>query len=316
MLAAVSPLPAYKNPHRAALSASGSFRSSRPKKRSSFLVFTNETSLQQIWRELKRKGWTFKKSTDLSNDQHYLPPGGSVNGAKVVHLFIAQVTPFRSEFLATSHEATGSPADVKAPSSEIAQTPPYNEGVEEQMPNPAAIHKSAAKESSASKDTSPAIPKVSFAKTRARQAPRPSKRICRWNDSDSANDIHKMAESAPNSTEQYDSDAENTSSELTRDYTRCHTRLGGVPLDDVDWENFLDRRDRFFKTTDDLDLNVSGDYLTRTSEDFNAGEDMADLITDPLPHQEHTPELTMAISGAKRRHWLCKVCLAFASVEH
>lgn len=71
-----------------------------------------------------------------------------------------------------------------------------------------------------------------------------------------------MAESAPNSTEQYDSDAENTSSELTRDYTRCHTRLGGVPLDDVDWENFLDRRDRFFKTTDDLDLNVSGgDWL-------------------------------------------------------
>lgn len=99
----------------------------------------------------------------------------------------AQVTPFRSEFLATSHEATGSPADVKAPSSEIAQTPPSNEGVEEQMPNPAAIHKSAAKESSASKDTSPATPKVSFAKTRARQAPRPSKRICRWNDSDSAN---------------------------------------------------------------------------------------------------------------------------------
>lgn len=54
------------------------------------------------------------------------------------------------------------------------------------------------------------------------------------------------------------------------------------------------------------------DLLNQTSEDFIAGDDMADLVTEPLPPLAHTIEKTEEMNGAKRRQWLCKVCSAYA----
>ncbi|KAE9031774.1 hypothetical protein PR001_g10911 [Phytophthora rubi] len=49
------------------------------------------------------------------------------------------------------------------------------------------------------------------------------------------------------------------------------------------------------------------DLLNQTSEDFNAGDDMVELVAEPLPRQEHTLEKTEEMNGTKRRQWLCKV---------
>ncbi|KAE9312679.1 hypothetical protein PF001_g9109 [Phytophthora fragariae] len=54
------------------------------------------------------------------------------------------------------------------------------------------------------------------------------------------------------------------------------------------------------------------DLLNQTSEDFNASDDMAELVAEPLPRQEHTLEKTEEMNGTKRRQWLCKVCSAYA----
>ncbi|KAE9190240.1 hypothetical protein PF005_g19329 [Phytophthora fragariae] len=40
-------------------------------------MYAFEKSFQQIWRELTKKGWTYKRFTGLSNDQRYLSPGGT-----------------------------------------------------------------------------------------------------------------------------------------------------------------------------------------------------------------------------------------------
>jgi hypothetical protein len=52
--------------------------------------------------------------------------------------------------------------------------------------------------------------------------------------------------------------------------------------------------------------------LNQTSEDFNTGDDMAELVTEPLPRQEHTLEKTEDMNATKRRQWPCKVCSAYA----
>lgn len=54
------------------------------------------------------------------------------------------------------------------------------------------------------------------------------------------------------------------------------------------------------------------DLLNQASEDFAAGDDLADLVTEPLPCQPHTLEKTEEMNGVKRRQWLCKVCSAYA----
>ncbi|KAG7387057.1 hypothetical protein PHYPSEUDO_014711 [Phytophthora pseudosyringae] len=45
-------------------------------------MFAYEKSFQQIWRELTKKGWTYRRSTGLSNDQRYLPPSGNLKGTE------------------------------------------------------------------------------------------------------------------------------------------------------------------------------------------------------------------------------------------
>ncbi|GMF20864.1 unnamed protein product [Phytophthora fragariaefolia] len=57
-------------------------------------MFVFEKSFQQIWRELTKKGWTYKKSTGLSNDQRYIPPGGSVKGTEGVDFFVGKCAAF------------------------------------------------------------------------------------------------------------------------------------------------------------------------------------------------------------------------------
>ncbi|KUF86549.1 hypothetical protein AM587_10001318 [Phytophthora nicotianae] len=54
------------------------------------------------------------------------------------------------------------------------------------------------------------------------------------------------------------------------------------------------------------------DLLNQTSEDFNASDDMAGLVTEPLPRLDHTLERIEELNRAKRRQWLCKVCSTYA----
>ncbi|KAE9330389.1 hypothetical protein PF008_g15736 [Phytophthora fragariae] len=53
-------------------------------------MFVFEKSFQQIWHELTKTGWTYKKSTGLCNDQRYVPPGGSAKGTEGVDLFVGE----------------------------------------------------------------------------------------------------------------------------------------------------------------------------------------------------------------------------------
>ncbi|ETP25834.1 hypothetical protein F441_01328 [Phytophthora nicotianae CJ01A1] len=52
--------------------------------------------------------------------------------------------------------------------------------------------------------------------------------------------------------------------------------------------------------------------LGQTNEDFDGDDDLADLVTEPLPRTAHALELTNERNGGKRRQWLCKVCSAYA----
>jgi len=54
------------------------------------------------------------------------------------------------------------------------------------------------------------------------------------------------------------------------------------------------------------------DLLNQTNEDFVGGDDLGDLVTEPLPRLPHILEKTVEMNGNKRRQWLCKVCSAYA----
>ncbi|KAE9039659.1 hypothetical protein PR001_g7407 [Phytophthora rubi] len=58
-------------------------------------MYAFEKSFQQIWRELTKKSWTYKRSTGLSNDQRYLPPGGNVKGKEGVDYYVGEATLLR-----------------------------------------------------------------------------------------------------------------------------------------------------------------------------------------------------------------------------
>ncbi|POM74169.1 Hypothetical protein PHPALM_8911 [Phytophthora palmivora] len=51
-------------------------------------MYTFEKTFQQIWLELTKKGWTYKKTTGLSNGHRYLPPGGNVKGTEGIDYFV------------------------------------------------------------------------------------------------------------------------------------------------------------------------------------------------------------------------------------
>ncbi|ETI34857.1 hypothetical protein F443_18726, partial [Phytophthora nicotianae P1569] len=51
-------------------------------------AYATEKDITQMWRELSKKGWKFRKSRGLSNDGRYLPPGGSVQGTEGVDFFL------------------------------------------------------------------------------------------------------------------------------------------------------------------------------------------------------------------------------------
>ncbi|KAG6616921.1 uncharacterized protein IUM83_04797 [Phytophthora cinnamomi] len=50
-------------------------------------MFVVEKTFQQIWCELSKKGWKYKKSTGLSNGNTYLPPAGNLRGTEGVDFF-------------------------------------------------------------------------------------------------------------------------------------------------------------------------------------------------------------------------------------
>lgn len=52
------------------------------------IVLLLEKSFQQIWYELTKKGWTYRRSTGLSNDQIYLPPNGNLKGTEGIDYFV------------------------------------------------------------------------------------------------------------------------------------------------------------------------------------------------------------------------------------
>ncbi|POM65476.1 Hypothetical protein PHPALM_18797 [Phytophthora palmivora] len=54
------------------------------------------------------------------------------------------------------------------------------------------------------------------------------------------------------------------------------------------------------------------ELLSQTSEDFVAGDDLADRVIEPLPRHPHMLEKTEEMNGIKRRQWLCKVCSEYA----
>ncbi|ETM97777.1 hypothetical protein PPTG_20052 [Phytophthora nicotianae INRA-310] len=49
------------------------------------------------------------------------------------------------------------------------------------------------------------------------------------------------------------------------------------------------------------------DLRSQTKEDFTDGDDLEDLVAEPLPQLAHTLEKTEETNGVKRRQWLCKV---------
>lgn len=54
------------------------------------------------------------------------------------------------------------------------------------------------------------------------------------------------------------------------------------------------------------------DLLNPTNEDFVGGDDLENLVTEPLPRLPHILEKTVEMNGNKRGQWLCKVCSAYA----
>lgn len=94
-----------------------------------------------------------------------------------------------------------------------------------------------------------------------------------------------MAESDPEATKQNDPAAENTPPEPMADHMRNQTRLGGVPLDDFDAENYLValRRDRLFDTTDGIEPDVGeGDWVHALDLDAEGDEDYI-LLDEKVP---------------------------------
>ncbi|KAE8951281.1 hypothetical protein PR002_g33019, partial [Phytophthora rubi] len=90
----------------------------------------------QIWRELVKKGWKYKKATLLSYDQRYLPPGGDLKGVEGVDFFVGEASLLRycrrqgwlafdyhanATALAPAAAATGAVAPMARP--EVAMTP-------------------------------------------------------------------------------------------------------------------------------------------------------------------------------------------------
>ncbi|OWY96565.1 hypothetical protein PHMEG_00033142 [Phytophthora megakarya] len=67
-------------------------------------MFAFEKSFKQVWRELSKNGWSYKRLTGLSNDHRYIPPGGNVKGVEEKDYFVALSTSrlARSAFISSS----------------------------------------------------------------------------------------------------------------------------------------------------------------------------------------------------------------------
>ncbi|KAG1701111.1 hypothetical protein DVH05_011352 [Phytophthora capsici] len=52
--------------------------------------YVDPKTFQLIWYQLTKKGWSFRKSVGLSNDQRYVPPDGNVKGTEGVDFFIGE----------------------------------------------------------------------------------------------------------------------------------------------------------------------------------------------------------------------------------
>ncbi|KAE8975808.1 hypothetical protein PF011_g24317 [Phytophthora fragariae] len=80
-------------------------------------MFVFEKSFQQIWHELTKTGWTYKKSTGLCNDQRYVPPGGSAKGTEGVDLFVrvAFICPgTKPTGVAGEHDGSGCRSNIQS----------------------------------------------------------------------------------------------------------------------------------------------------------------------------------------------------------
>ncbi|KAE8995631.1 hypothetical protein PR003_g20242 [Phytophthora rubi] len=74
----------------------------------------------------------------------------------------------------------------------------------------------------------------------------------------------------------------------------------------------LERRNKPAPTHAALMRRLHTGLLNKTSEAFATEDDMAGLVTEPLPRHPHILEKTEEMNGAKCRQWLCKVCSAYA----
>ncbi|ETN18497.1 hypothetical protein PPTG_04087 [Phytophthora nicotianae INRA-310] len=52
--------------------------------------YVDPITFQLMWYQLTKKGWSFRKSVGLSNDQRYVPPDGNVKGTEGVDVFVGE----------------------------------------------------------------------------------------------------------------------------------------------------------------------------------------------------------------------------------
>ncbi|KAE9313880.1 hypothetical protein PF008_g19625, partial [Phytophthora fragariae] len=239
-------------------------------------MFVFEKSFQQIWRELTKKGWTYKKSTGLSNDQRSIPPGGSVKGTEGVDFFVGE------ENLMRYCRRQGWLSFVQAPR---PPTLPVNAT--------AASAVTTASPDTRSSSPAPATPaSAEAARTPLVDAASPHDTAAEEKRSYPAFRILPPVVRAPlASVEQTTERAvpETTHSETAGTVTaaRLPDIPGSIPFDEFDSENFLDalRRDQLFAPTDGDDLNIGRDDRLLALDSEEEGDE-GSILLDEVSEEE------------------------------
>ncbi|GMF35041.1 unnamed protein product [Phytophthora fragariaefolia] len=151
-------------------------------------AYATEKSLGQMWNELTKKGWPFRKSLGLSDDRRYLHPGGNLKGKEGVDYFLVtlrdaeapQAAAAEPKSPAPTRAAGAKPFAAKKPASTLldatgkrATKKPTTHSSTEKRPAAAARtektpRKRAAVDKSKSKPTSPTRPVTSECDTERR----------------------------------------------------------------------------------------------------------------------------------------------------
>ncbi|ETL48180.1 hypothetical protein L916_02184 [Phytophthora nicotianae] len=231
-----------------------------------------EKSLGQIWNELTKKGWLFRKSLGLSDDRRYLPPGGSLKGTEGVDYLLAGAEVKQSALTTTVTTTSASKTpDIKSsaakkPSAKkmpVAKKPVSKKPVAKIS----AAKRCAAKRSASSSSSSAARRRKRAAvdKTTAQDttpAAVPDAVVPDITDID----IPDVEDTGPDTTQEPVPEVTTTSAEVTSD---DGTTAGRSLLDAFGSDDFLDAfcRDRLFGPLESDDLNVGEESANGSVED-------------------------------------------------